>query len=51
MVAASMVKSKAIRSDPQGIKRVMDLGGPSALNTSLKIPRKVYKNKSEKVNQ
>jgi hypothetical protein len=36
-----MEKSKAITLDPQGIKRVMDVGGPSALNTTLKKPKKV----------
>jgi hypothetical protein len=43
-----MVKSKVIRLDPQGIKRVMDVGGPSALNTTLKKPQKSVKNKSGK---
>jgi hypothetical protein len=43
-----MVKLKTIRLDPQGIKGVMDIGGPSALNTSLDKPRKVYENKSDK---
>jgi hypothetical protein len=42
-----MVKSKVVRLDPQGIKRVMDIGGPSVLNTTLKKPRKVHKNKSD----
>ncbi|PNF15237.1 hypothetical protein B7P43_G13027 [Cryptotermes secundus] len=46
-----MVKSKAIRLDPQGVKRVMDVGGPSALNTNVKKPRKVYRNKSDKNKQ
>jgi hypothetical protein len=39
-----MVKSKTIRLDPQGIKRVMDVGGPTDLNTTLKNLRKIYKN-------
>jgi hypothetical protein len=45
-----MVTSKAIRLDPQGVKKVMVVGGPSALNTNVKKPRKVYRNKSEKIN-
>jgi hypothetical protein len=43
-----MVKSKTIRLDPKGINRIMDVGGPSTLNTALKKHRKEYKNKSEK---
>ena len=43
-----MVKSKVIRLDPLGIKRVMDVGGPAALNTTIKKPRKVNRNKAEK---
>jgi hypothetical protein len=43
-----MVKAKVIRLEPQGIKRVMDVGGPSALNTTLKTPKKVRKNISDK---
>jgi hypothetical protein len=43
-----MVKSKVIRLDPQGIKRVMDVGGLSVLNTTLKKSKKVRKNKSDK---
>jgi hypothetical protein len=42
------VKSEVIVLDPQGIKRVTDIGGPSALNATLKKPRKVYKHKSDK---
>jgi hypothetical protein len=42
-----MVKSKVIRLDPRGIKRVMDIGGPSTINISLKKPRKLHKNKSD----
>jgi hypothetical protein len=45
-----MVKSKVIRLNPQGIKKVMDIGGPSALNTTLKKPRKVRRNKSDNSN-
>ena len=47
-----MVKSKVIRLDPLGIKRVMDVGGPAALNRNAKKPRKVqaYRMKSEKIN-
>jgi hypothetical protein len=43
-----MVKAKVIRLEPQGVKRVMDVGGPSALNTTLKTPQKARKNKSNK---
>jgi hypothetical protein len=42
-----MVKSKAIRLDPQAIKSVMDIDHHSALNTTLKKPKKVNK-KSDK---
>jgi hypothetical protein len=38
-----MLKSRAIRLDLQGFNRVMNVGGPSALNTTLKRARKVYK--------
>jgi hypothetical protein len=38
-----MVKSKIIRLDPQGIKRVMDVGGPSALHAAVKISKKAIK--------
>jgi hypothetical protein len=43
-----MVKSKAIKLEPQGINGVMDVGDPSALNTSLTKPQKVNKNKADK---
>jgi hypothetical protein len=36
-----MGKSKVIRLDPQGIKEVTDVGGPSALNGSLEKPEKI----------
>jgi hypothetical protein len=42
-----MVKPKTIILDPQGIKRIMDVGGPPALNMTAKKRRKVPKNKSE----
>jgi hypothetical protein len=42
-----MVKPKVIRLDPQGVKRVMEVGGPSALNTTLNKRSKIPKNKPE----
>jgi hypothetical protein len=47
-VLHALPTSSSIRLDPQSIKRVMDVGGPSALNTTLKKPKKVRKNKSDK---
>jgi hypothetical protein len=32
-----------VRLDPQGIKRVMDVSGPSALNTTLRNPKSLLK--------
>jgi hypothetical protein len=45
-----MVKSKVIRLDPQGVKRVMEVGGPSAsaLVTTLNKLQKTVKTKSNK---
>jgi hypothetical protein len=40
--------NSAFAPPPQGVKRVMDVGGPSALNTTLKTPQKARKNKSDK---
>jgi hypothetical protein len=37
-----------IQLDPQGIKRVMDVDGPSALHAAVKIPKKAIKHKSDK---
>jgi hypothetical protein len=42
-----MVRS-VVRLDLQGITMVMDIGGPSALNTILKKPKNCIKNKSDK---
>jgi hypothetical protein len=43
-----MLKSKVIRLDPQCVKRVMEVGGPSAsaLVTILTKPQKTVKTKS-----
>jgi hypothetical protein len=43
-----MVKSKIIRLDPQGTKRVMDVGGSSALHAAVKISKKTIKHKPDK---
>jgi hypothetical protein len=43
-----MVKAEIIRLDPQGTKRVMDVGGPSALPAAVKISKKAMKHKYDK---
>jgi hypothetical protein len=43
-----MVTSKVIRLDPQGVKRVMEVGGPPALVKTLNKPQKTVKTKSNK---
>jgi hypothetical protein len=48
--AARMVKSKVIRLDPQDIKRLVDVGGPSALNTTLKNSKSLLKIHLIKIN-
>jgi hypothetical protein len=45
-----MEMSKAIKWYPEGINRVMEVGGPSVLTTTLKTT-KVYKEKSDKNKQ
>jgi hypothetical protein len=43
-----MLKSKIIRLDIQGIKRVMDVGGPPAQRAAVKISKKAINHKSAK---
>jgi hypothetical protein len=42
-----MIKPKVIRLDSQGVNKVMEVGGPSTLNTTINKRRKIPKHKPE----